>query len=113
MHPGQVRVADPQALAAQQKVIDAQKEFASIQFAQNTRLEKVKNAINFILLPMQTEDGVVRGEPEYDDADVRAHVVKARNAAYDFIAHFFSTTTDFEAGVPIYEEPSSPGIATA
>lgn len=107
-------VPDPQALAAQSRVIDAQKDIAAMQLAQNTRLEKVKNAINFILLPLQRADGVIRQEPEYDDPEVRPHVVKARNAAYDFIAGFFSTTTDLEAGIMVREATTydSP-IATA
>jgi hypothetical protein len=105
MHPGQV--PDPRAIAAQQRVIDAQKELKSIEFAQSMRDGKVKNAINFLLLPLQTKDGVVRQEPEYDDEVVRPHVVAARCAAYDCIATYFKTTTDFEDGLPVHEAPST------
>jgi hypothetical protein len=95
-------VPDPQALAAQGKVIEAQKEFASIQLAQTVRSEKAKTAVNFILLPLQTPDGVKRQEPE-DTPECKA----ARAACYRYLEAYFSTTTDFEAGVALYEEPVS------
>jgi len=107
MHSGPRPVADVAALAAQGRVIDAQKDLAAIQFSQNARDTKVKNAINFLLLPLQTKDGVIRQEPEYDDPEVRPHVVAARNAAYDCITHYFATTTDFEDGIPVREAPST------
>jgi hypothetical protein len=107
-------VADPQALAAQGKVIAAQKELQAIKMSQEVRQEKAKTAVNFLLLPLQTKDGVVRQEPEYHDPEVRPKVVAARCAAYGFLARYFSTTTDFEAGIPVYEEPDEPSlVATA
>jgi|ERR1700677_65709 len=103
MHTRQVPVADLQALSAQDKVIQAQKWLKEIEFAQNTRSTKAQHAINFLLLPHQTKDGVIRNEPEYDDVEVRPHVVKSRCAAYDFLGRYFSTTTDFEKGVAVHE----------
>lgn len=98
---------DLAANAAQARIIEANKELSAIQFAQQARKEKAQTAVNFILLPMQTKDGVVRNEPEYDDADVRPSVVKARCAAYEFIADYFSTTSVSESGVPMMERPAN------
>ena len=98
-----MQIPDPAQLAAQGRVIDAQKEIAAMQLAQNVRQEKAKNAINLILLPLQKADGVIRQEPEYDDPEVRPRVVAARCAAYKFLEDYFSTTTDLEAGIPVRE----------
>ena len=113
MNGPRMAVPDPAAMAAQSRVIDAQKDLAAIQFSQNARDGKVKNAINFLLLPLQTKDGVIRHEPEYDDPDVRPHVVAARNAAYDCIARYFATSTDFEDGLPVHEAPADAPFITA
>lgn len=111
--PGGPQVADVGQLAAQRQVIDAQKDLAAVQFSQNVRKEKAQIAVNFILLPIQTEDGVKRQEPELDNPAC----VAARNAAYKFIADYFSTTTDFEDGVPVREatalEGSGPHLVQA
>ena len=107
-------VADVGRLAAQRQVIDAQKTSSlPFRFSQNVRKEKAQIAVNFILLPIQTEDGVKRQEPELDNPAC----VAARNAAYKFIADYFSTTTDFEDGVPVREatalEGSGPHLVQA
>jgi len=91
-------VPDVNALAAQNKVIEAQKELAAMQVAQQTRDKKVQNAINLILLPLQTPDGVVRQDPEKTPESI-----SARAAAYKFLEGYFSTTTDLEAGIPVRE----------
>ena len=91
-------VADINALAAQQKVVDAQKELQAVQFSQQIRDQKVKNAINLILLPLQTADGVVRQDPEKTPESIAA-----RAAAYRCLENHFSTTTDFEDGIPVRE----------
>jgi hypothetical protein len=91
-------VPDPQALAAQQKVIDAQKEMGAMQMAQQVRAEKANKAINFILLPLQTKDGIARQDPE-GTPESKA----ARAACYRFLEAYFSTTTDFEDGIAVRE----------
>lgn len=102
---GPMSVPDPAAMAAQSKVIEAQKELEAIKFAQGVRQSKAQNAINFLLLPMQDEKGMKRQEPELDDPEIATHCRAARAAAYDFLAGYFSTTTDFEAGVAVHESP--------
>lgn len=103
MRGGPQQVPDINQLAAQNKVIDAQKELAAMQYAQTVRLEKAKNAINFILLPLQTDGGVIRQDPE---ATVESKA--ARAACYKFLERYFSTTTDFEAGIAIRDASSDP-----
>jgi len=91
-------VPDVNALHAQQKVIDAQKEMGAMQMAQQVRAEKANKAINFILLPLQTKDGIVRQDPE-GTPESKA----ARAAAYKFLEMYFTTTTDFEDGITVRE----------
>lgn len=102
-------VPDPAAMAAQSKVIEAQKEVAAMQVAQNIRSGKAKDAINFILLPLQDANGIHRQDPE-NTPESKA----ARAACYRFLEHYFGTTTDLEAGIPVNEVTSIPSpIATA
>lgn len=103
----QMTVPDPAAMAAQSRVIEGQKELAAIQFSQAARTTKAQNAINFILLPFQGPDGLKRQEPD-DTPECRA----ARASAYKFLAKYFATETDFEAGVPVREAQDS-GFVTA
>ena len=98
---------DPAAMAAQSKVIDAQKELSAIQYSQAARTTKAQNAINFILLPFQGPDGLKRQEPD-DTPECKS----ARAAAYTFLEKYFSTETDFEAGIPV-REWSETAFATA
>jgi hypothetical protein len=104
-----MQVPDPSAMAAQSRVIEAQKEVAAMQVAQQIRSAKAKDAINFILLPLQDEHGVHRQDPE-NTLESKA----ARAACYRFLEHYFGTTTDLEAGIPVHEVTSLPSpIATA
>lgn len=89
---------DFRALAAQRETIEAQKELASIQVAQQVRENKAKNAINFILLPLQTADGIIRQDPEGTPESQAA-----RAACYNWLAYYFSTDSDFEKGLPVQE----------
>lgn len=101
--PRPMAIPDPQALAAQGRVIEAQKELNAIQIAQSFRQEKAKTAINFILLPLQTSDGVVRQEPE-NTKESKA----ARAATYRWLEKYFTADTDFEAGIPVREVTAVP-----
>ena len=98
---GPMMVADPNQTLLQSRALEAQMEMASVKLAQDVRLQKSTQAINFVSMRfIQSKEANVLNPPVETTEETAA-----RAAAFRWLTGFFGIDTPLEAGQPLVEQP--------
>ena len=109
---GPLPVPDIRAGADQQRALEAQKELARIQIAQQVRGGKAQHAMNFLALWRQDQTAPNVAMMGGDTPGG----IQAKESAYRWLTKYFDEDTDREQGIPEAESdifPHGSSIATA
>jgi hypothetical protein len=106
------QVPDPRQTAINSQMLEAQKDWAQLQLAQQVRQQKVSLAINFLSLRHVATAGEGK-QAVMHDTPLTQPESKARDAAFIFLQSYFDNDTPLESGQPLREEAIPHGVALA
>jgi hypothetical protein len=106
------QVPDPRQTAINSQMLEAQKDWAQLQLAQQVRQQKVSLAINFLSLRHVASGGDGK-QSVHHDTPITSDEQNARASAFAFLEVYFGSDTPLESGQPLREEAIPHGVALA